>query len=70
MKHLDEKVGWIRVSSQFSNYRIRARYEQRDGWLLEVVSDNDTIHYTFFNIYSFIIKLLLLIGTLFAIFHY
>ncbi|WJE51636.1 glycosyltransferase family 39 protein [Bacillus cereus] len=64
MSHLNEKIEREWVSSQFSMYRIGEWFEQKNDKITNIVSNYKTTSYKVFNLYTFIIKLLILLSTL------
>ena len=66
IKHLNEKVERLWVSSQFSSYRLGEWFEQRNDTVTNIVSNFDSRAYKVFSVYSFLIKLFILFGTLAA----
>lgn len=67
MKHLNEKIIRLWVSSQFSSYRLGEWFEEKNDIIANIVSDFDSMQYKMFNLYSFIIKLFILLGSFAAI---
>jgi hypothetical protein len=71
IKHLDEKVEREWVSSQFSMYRVGQWFEQKNKFVSNIVYNYKSIYYPYFALFSYLIKLFLLLGTLAAtIFYY
>jgi hypothetical protein len=70
LKHLNEKIERLWVSSQFSAYRLGEWFEQKNSTVTNIVSNFDSKANKIFNLYSFVIKFFLIIGTLAAIILY
>ncbi|PEJ37284.1 hypothetical protein COE78_02055 [Bacillus pseudomycoides] len=63
--HLNEKVEREWVSSQFSMYRIGEWFEQKNDKITNIVSNYKTTSYKVFALYSYVIKLFILLAFLF-----
>ncbi|MGF9963086.1 hypothetical protein [Bacillus rhizoplanae] len=70
IEHLNEKIEREWVSSQFSMYRIGEWFEQKNDKITNTVLNYNSTSYKVFDLYSYVIKLFLLLGTLAAIMFY